>query len=431
MASTDVPRSLVHLVWIDPDLAGPAAVTAGALELARAFARFQVSDAITIAQVSSTAIQYQEGLSAIAASVRLYHVAEEHEGKLDRYLGRASDLELRLAALERLTIELANRLTRDGGALWLLVDGWPLEIDEITALQRTPRGGSEPTSVSTVIERTSRLLSAFGWTTYPVGAQRELATEAYGTVSRPHENSETGEELARQSPIAEREWKGEWWYRIFTRRKRRQEAIPVKNRIRALDAALDPRLQPLSVLASPTSDALVAEQYGIEDHAFRMRNRRRIVIREPETPPGPLRRLEVVWIGGDGRTLATPRWVRFGAPPELALARLHALAAGQLAADSGRVVRLHLRDSAEREPELCFVYENRKSETWLRVSTWSDADAIALIGKPLEVPEDARLCAPIPGISPQSGVLLLEDLITGDWGVQIEQTPNQPSPGRQ
>jgi hypothetical protein len=413
-----VSESTLHLVWIDPDLAGPEAVAAGALELARAFARFPISDAIWIARVSSKGIFYEENLAATAASTSLYRTAEEREDDTQDSFGWDTDLERRQLALDRLTVELSERFAGRGGAVWIVVDGWPLALSEITALHEPLVGNAHPNSSRGILERTARLLAAFDWIAFPVGARRELATEARGKLSRPHETMETTDEMARQSPINSREWKGEWYYRLFSRRKRRQEAIPLKNRMRALDASLDPRLQPLSFLAAPTSGALVAEQFGIEDRAARVRNRRQIVVREPESPPGPLRRLDVVWIGGDGRSLPAPKWVRFGAPPELAVARLRALAAGLLDAATGRLVRLHAREPGGQPPELCFS-NLRSGDRWLRAARWNAETAIAEVGAPVEVEQYARPCVRLSSVPAPSDFVLIEDLVSGEWGAIV------------
>ena len=183
---------------------------------------------------------------------------------------------------------------------------------------------------------------------------------------------------------------------------------------RALDLATEVRLRPLAMAASATSGALAGDASRILGLAERLRNRRPLVVRDWTTVGADLRRLEVVWLGGDGRSVPALPWAASLAPPELGVSRLLS-AVESSSSQAGAPLRLRLADTAAAiEPALCFAYPRQRGPLrllWLRA-----ADRKIQIGRPIEGPRAEADCVPLPKDLQETDFVQLEVLDSLEWG---------------
>ena len=397
------------LVWFDPVLAGPRARALGARALAAAAGNGAFDGCLSVSIADDTAELSLPQPSRDALAVELGRRARRWEASP---AGPRATLAARLRALDRLTVELARRGGGGRRALVLVGDGWPVDAGLLNALNGLARGSEGP-GVARLrpIEDAARVATAFGWTSYVLAPAAEP-----GTRIRP--GPERGAET-RTGPGGDR--LSAWMVRLFAprhflRSARREEA--------RFDAAVDLGLRPWAHLVRAGGGTLLADSGAVDEQLARLAQRRRLVVRSPDPGPGLLLPLEVRWIGGDGRLVPSRRWVRSGMPPEVAAARLRALAAGDLESELDAPVSLTSADPATGARRVCFDGVHLHDFVRAALLVADEAPGTVAIGPVVEIrPFPAEACALLPEAAPASlarapgpAVALLEDPESGAWG---------------
>ncbi len=402
----EAPAPVRHLIWLDPELASPRTLASAARSLAKVAPELAAGGSLELAVVGRGSITRERDFRAAGLAARLLGLAgtvEESAG------GARPPLECRLAALDRLAAEIAELDTGEPGALWLPVDGWPLAPDELAAFDRDAEPQPGASSPAAVVERAGRILASYGWALFPVAAV-PANLDLAAALRRARED-----EYAPPPPPGERKS----IFYLFRKRWPKRRAVPSRSAFSALELATDLRLLPLGRLARLTSGSLVGEPRAIAQRAARFGGRRRLVVAEPDSPPGELRRLEVVWSGGDGRALPAFGWVRTGTPVEVAAVRLAALAAGRLDPRFGLGLRAEPASPPGAPGKICFA--DAKGRGWLRLSRWRAASPRPELGTPVQLAVDAAPCLPFEVPPGPGDRLLLEDVENGEWGAwQLE-----------
>ncbi len=126
------------------------------------------------------------------------------------------------------------------------------------------------------------------------------------------------------------------------------------------------------------------------------------------------------WKGGDGRTLAAPRWLRSSTPPEVTSARLRRLLAGDAASPTPQAPATANAGGIRWNTEsgrVCFPGDGDKR--WVRLSTATEKDGQIQIatGQPVQIERTAAgLCADAPAATRGGRTArLAEDLENETW----------------
>ena len=422
--AADDPPSVTHLVWLDSDLASPAALTAAASLLATAFQSFPETESFTLVEVARQeagrqAAPLQESLSRAELVLRLQRfAAKQTSGR-----GASPTLERRIAALNRMTVGVSRYRSGDLGALWLAAEPWAVDAGVFEEVLRT--GAEEslaPTPLGT-LQRTSRILASSGWVLFPVwaktgGPAEELQIPAHEDQSREFLERGLGLTTRDERPFKRLMF---WLFGAGSRHVRSRQSL---NLSRALDLATEVRLRPLAMVASATSGALAGEPLRILDLAERLRNRRPLVVRDATTVGADLRRLEVVWTSGDGRSVPALPWAASLTPPELGVSRLLSAVESSLL-EAGAPLRLRLADPAAAiEPALCFAYPRQRGP--LRLLWFRAAEQRIAIGQIVEGPRADADCVALPKALQETDFVQLEVLDSLEWGAgQLSALPRR------
>lgn len=401
------PVPVRHLIWIDPELASAQTLAGAARFLAKAAPELAAGGSLALAVASRRSFSLDGDLPAAEVASRLLRLASSEE---QRSGDERPSLDCRLAALDRLAAEIAELATGEPGALWLPVDGWPLAPDELAGFDRGAEPSASAFAPAAVVERTSRVVASYGWVLFPVAAPR-ASRDLAAALRRARED-----EYAPPPPPGERRS----IFYLFMKRWPKRRVVPSRSAFTVLELATDLGLLPLGRLARLTSGSLVGEPRAIAERAARLHGRRRLVVAEPESPPGDLRRLEVLWTGGDGRPLPALGWVRTGTPAEVAAARLAALASGRLEAAWGEELEIRPRPESPGVRMVCFAKSGWRE--WLRLSRWSAAPLRLEIGSPVHLADGASPCLPIGARSDPADRFLLEDVENGAWGARVPES---------
>lgn len=413
-AAADDPPTVTHLVWLDSDLASPAALAAAANLLATAFQSLPETESFTLVEVARQEAgrqvpPLQESLSRAELVLRLQRFATKQSSA-----GRAPPkLERRIAALNRMTVSVSRYESGDLGALWLAAEPWAVDARVFEEVLRTGAEESLAPTPLGALQRTSRILASSGWVLFPVWAKtgdsaEELRIPAHEDQSREFLERGLGLTTRDERPFKRLMF---WLFGAGSRHVRSRQSL---NLSRALDLATEVRLRPMAMVASETSGALAGEPLRVVDLAERLRNRRPLVVRDATTVGADLRRLEVVWIGGDGRSVPALPWAASLTPPELGVSRL-LTAVESPDSQAGAPLRLRLADTAGAlEPALCFAYPRERGP--LRLLWWKAADQEIEVGKPAEGPRADPDCVPLPKDLQETDFVQLEVLDSLEWG---------------
>lgn len=408
------PPTVTHLVWLDSDLASAAALTAAANLLATAFQSFPEAESFTLVEVARQeagrqAPPLQESLSRAELVLRLQRFA----ARKTTTGGASPTLERRIAALNRMTVGVSRYRSGDLGALWLAAEPWAVDARVFEEVLRTGAEESLAPTPLGALQRTSRILASSGWVLFPVwaktgGPAEELRIPAHEDQSREFLERGLGLSTRHDSPFKRLKV---WLFGAGSRHMRSRQSLSLS---RALDLATEVRLRPLAMAAGATSGALAGDPVRVLGLAERLRNRRPLVVRDSTTVGADLRRLEVVWLGGDGRSVPALPWAASLAPPELGVARLLS-AVESSSSPTGAPLRLRPADSvAAIEPALCFAYPRQRGPLrllWLRA-----ADRTIQIGRPVEGPRAEADCVPLPKDLQETDFVQLEVLDSLEWG---------------
>lgn len=415
-SAAEDPPTLTHLVWLDADLASQGALAAAATQLATAFQSFPETETFTLVEADRQAPPLQESLTRTELVLRLQRFAAR-TSTTSPNPEPAPTLERRIAALHRLAVAVSRYRSGDLGALWLAADPWAVDP---SVFEEVLRAGAEevlaPTTLG-ALQRTSRILASCGWVVFPVwaklgGPTEDLRIPAHEDQSRAFLENGLGISTRYDSPLRRIKV---WLFGAGNRRMRSRQSL---NLTRALDLATEFRLAPMAMIARATSGGLAGDSSRVEGLASRLRSRRPLVVRDPTTVGADLRRLEVLWIGGDARPLPALRWAASLTPPELGVARLLS-AAESSRSQAGAPLRLRPADpSAGIEPALCFAYARDRGA--LRLLWWSAAERKIGMGQPTAVPQPPEAidsdCVPLPKDLQGADFVQLEALTSLEWG---------------
>ncbi len=427
VSAAEDPPQVSHLVWLDADLASHAALAAAATQLASALQSFPESENFSLVEADGQAPPLHESLSRLELVLRLQRFA----AKAPPSGNVAPTLERRIAALNRLAVRVSRYSSGDLGALWLAAEPWAVDP---AVFEQMLRSGAEEMHAPTplgALQRTSRILASYGWVLFPVcpkllGPGAELRISA-----REDQSREFLERGLGPSPRYERPNLGaRIMVYLFGAGRRHLSSKQSLNLSRALDLATEFRLAPMAMMARATSGGLAGDSSRIEGLASRLRSRRPLVVHDATTVGAELRRLEVVWLGGDGRAVPALPWAASLTPPELGVARLLSVVESASSAPTGAPLRLRPADTgAGLEPALCFAYPRDRGA--LRLLWWSAAARQIGIGQPTAVPqapEDAESeCVPLPKNLQGGDFVQLEALNSLAWGAaQLSRIPGAP-----
>lgn len=294
------------LVWLDPALASPAALARAAATLAEAAPALAGAGPVEVAAAGRHGVASRQFTSVAALADELTSLARGWRA------GASSQPELatRLAALDRLVLDLVAREGAGPRALLLAVEPWPAGPELINDLSRLEDALPPEDPRLVALDEAGRLIAAYGWVAYALDP-RTVVTER--PPSKPREE---------KGMISSG---GEVWplFRYPIRGR-----TPIGRIAVDLDLATDFGLRPIAHLVRASSGTLVGEPGAIAHELGRLAGRRRLVVRSPDRGTAPLSRLEVRWTGGDGRPLPSLAWLRNGEPPEVAAARRRLAASG-------------------------------------------------------------------------------------------------------
>lgn len=402
--------SLTHMIWLDTDLASPPYVAGAATLLANVLPSLPAAERITLVEMSRDSSRVLENLSRTELSLWLRRLAARAEN------GHAPPptTEQRLAALNRLAIGMPRLSTQDLGALWLISEPWPIEPIELEAILRTDAGEAPERSALGTLQRTSRILASDGWVVFPV-SRRNLNRPDDRLVPdegvRPDGFSERSPSPRADRPVAALPI---LISRLFGKRFRQKHAVQRLNLAQTLELATEIRLAPVAMLARGTTGALAGDPIRVGHLAERLRSRRRLVVKDPNPGGENLRKLAVVWLGGDGRAVPALPWVASRTPQEIGIARLLSVVE-QSVPVAGQRLRVRLPETvAGGSRELCFAYPRNLSP--VRLLWWSEESQEIEIGAAGGMPEDRDGCADLPADLDDADVVVLEALDSTEWG---------------
>jgi len=412
-SAADEPPNVTHLVWLDSDLASPSSLAAAATQLAGAFGSFPETETFTLVEADGQAPPLQESLSRSQLVERLQRFAARATTTTEP----VPTLARRLAALERMAVAVSRYRSGDLGALWLAAEPWAVAPALFEEISRT---GAEEVLAATplgALQRTSRILASCGWVMFPIwgmraGPTEELRIPAHEDQSREFLESGVGFSTRHDGPLKRLRV---WLFGAGSRHMRSRQSL---NLTRALDLATEVRLAPMAMMARATSGGLAADPVRIGELAERLRNRRPLVVRDATSAGANLRRVEVVWLGGDGRAVPALPWAASQTPPELGVARLLS-AVESSSPQTGAPLRLRPADSSVGSaPAICFVVPRDRGA--LQVLWWSAAGQRIEIVEPTagtQSPESADAdCVPLPEGLAGDDVVQLEVMETSEWG---------------
>jgi hypothetical protein len=424
-SAAEDPPNVTHLVWLDSDLASHSALAAAATQLATAFQSFPETEVFTLVEADRQAPPLQESLSRTELVLRLQRFAARTATTPEP----APTLEPRIAALNRMAVAVSRYRSGDLGALWLAAEPWAVDPRVFEEISRS--GAEEVLSPTTLgaLQRTSRILASYGWVLFPVwgksgGPTEELRIPAREDQSREFLEQGLGLSTRQDSPL---KWLRVWLFGAGSRHMRSRQSL---NLTRALDLATEVRLAPMAMVARATSGGLAGDSSRIEGLASRLRSRRPLVVHDSTTVGAELRRLEVVWLGGDGRAVPALPWAASLTPPELGVARLLSVVETASSAPTGAPLRLRPADTgAGLEPALCFAYPRDRGA--LRLLWWSAAERQIQMGQPTAVPqapeESDSECVPLPQNLQGADYVQREALNSLDWGAaQLSRLAGAP-----
>lgn len=412
-SATEEPPRMTHLVWLDSDLASRGSLAAAATELASAFPSFPETETFTLVEVEGQAAALQESLSRSQLVERLQRFA----AKTSTTTEPAPTLERRIAALDRMAVAVSRYRSSDLGALWLAAEPWAVAPD---VFEEISRSGAEEALAATPLgglQRASRILASYGWVLFPVWAKRGGPTEdlripAHEDQSREFLESGVGFSTRRDSPFKRLLV---WLFGAGSRHMRSRQSL---NLTRALDLATEVRLAPMALMARATSGALAGDSVRVVELAKRLRSRRPLVVRDATSSGADLRRVEVLWVGGDGRAVPSLPWAASQTSPELGVARLLSAMASS-SSQTGAPLRLRPVESGKSgQTALCFAYPRARGA--LRLLRWSAAEQRVAIEPTSDEPQthegSESDCVALPENLEGGDFVQLEALDSLEWG---------------
>ena len=398
------PEDWIFVLYFDTTLADPGARYRAAIELAGQAERLVAGGLAEIVVADPQPRNLLTTSSADALRRQLDELALQATREAERTAGAAAPsyaaaTSARLAQLDRLSVEIAARGGGGARSLLLPVGSWALDPEALARLTKSSVATSDDASEFQPLRDTARVLAGYGWVTVPLALRPASDTPEPSAAERRTQVSMGGGGDRRTTvPIVSISGKGE----------------PTDPATAAQVATLtDFSLLPWSELARASSGALIGEAGRLRETLADLLHRRQFTYRSPFPQPGRLLPLEVRWKGGDGRTLAAPRWLRSSTPPEVAAARLRRLLAGDTPPATAKEGGIQWNAEAGR---VCFPGEG--DQRWVRLSTATEKDGQIQIvtGQPVQLERSpAGLCTGAPATGAGRTVRLAEDLENETW----------------
>ncbi len=394
----------IFVLYFDTTLADPGARYRAAIELAGQAERLVAGGLteIVIADPEPRTLVTTGSADALRRQLDEHAQTADREGNLRSSAPAASFVAAtaaRLAQLDRLSVEIAARGGGGARGLILPVGSWALDPEALARMTKSSVATSVDLSEFQPLRDTARVLAGYGWVTVPLALRPASDTPEPSAAERRTQVSTGGGGDRRTTvPIVSISGKGE----------------PTDPATAAQVATLtDFSLLPWSELARASSGALVGEPGRLKGVLAELLGRRQFTYRSPFPQPGRLLPLEVRWKGGDGRTLAAPRWLRSSTPPEVATARLRRMLAGDIVPETAKSGGIQWNAEMKR---ICFPGDGDKR--WVRLSTATEKDGELQIvtGKPVQIERSAAgLCTDAPAAGTSHTFRLAEDLENESW----------------
>jgi len=322
-AAGELPWTIV--VYVDRTLASPGTVFYSGLALSRRTAELTrlgsveivVADSDPRAALAPTreARPLERTLTDLAAAAR---VDRDRADRRPAPPGGPQEPRLR-RQLDKLLAFVTARPATGPHAVLLVADGLDLPDQQIADLDRGTAGA--PQTAAAALQRTARLLAAYGWVTIPVPLRKEEAGLPGSTRSEIEAFREsTGGSYFSNSlppiiypPIS-----------LFGRPKATSLAFPG-----VIDLMIAPRVAALRALARPTAGTVIGFEVQLDEALDALGRRWRLWIAEPDEPvDGRLHPL-AVGLPGKRETVRAPQWLRSSTPEEIAEVRLEDLLAAR------------------------------------------------------------------------------------------------------
>jgi hypothetical protein len=198
-------------------------------------------------------------------------------------------------------------------AVLLVADGLDLPDEQIAKLYRGDPGA--PQTVAADLQRTARLLAAYGWVAIPVPLRSK------GAASQASMQSDL--ETFRENTA------GSYFGSLPpTIRFASPEATSLAF-AGAIDLMIAPRTAALRALARPTAGTVIGFEGQLDEVLEALRRRWRLWLTEPDAPvDGHLHAL-AVGLPGQREAVRAPEWLRSSTPEEIAEVRLENLLAAK------------------------------------------------------------------------------------------------------
>ena len=316
------------VVYIDRVLASPGTVFYSSLALSQRAAELTrlgtvevvVADSDPRQALSSTreARALNRTLDDLAAAARV----DRDRKDLHPAPPAEPDAERVRRQLDKLLAFLNARPPSGPHAVLLVVDGPELPDEQLAGLDRG--SPAAPQTVAAALQRTARLLAAYGWVAIPVLLRKEEA----GSQASMQSDAET----LRQSSAGSRH--GSLPPTIsFAPPKATSLAFRG-----VIDLMFSPRTAPLRALARPTAGTVIGFEAQLDEVLAALQRRWRLWLIEPDAPDGLLHSLTVT-LPGRRETVRAPEWLGSSTSKEIAPAPGAAQPAARSSAEASSTAR--------------------------------------------------------------------------------------------
>jgi len=400
-----------HVIWLDSDLASPPYIEGAAELLIQALGYFPAAERISIVERSRHSSRKLENLSRSELAERFRRLALRSGDNREP----TPTLEQRIAALNRLAVAMPRLSTQSLGALWLISEPWPIAPSEMQEILRADGPEAPPQSARETLQRTSRILASFGWVVFPIAARaHDRLEEPFVQEEGPHAMGFYDKAPSPRTDISYNGYVSVLVSKLFGKRANERRVAQKMRLASTLELATEIRLAPVAALARDTTGALAGDPSRVAQLADRLRHRRRLLVLDSSPDDEKLRRLEVVWLAGDGRAVAALPWIASRTPREIGIARLLSVVE-QAVPRAGQSLRVRSPGAlGATSADLCFAYPRDSSP--VRILWWKAASQKVEFAIPAEAPQRETGCAALPAEIGASDVVLLEAMDSPEWG---------------
>ena len=323
-AGAEAPWTIV--VYVDRVLAGPGTVFYSGLSLAKRTAALTSLGTVEVIVADSdprTALAPTRDPRPLSRLlIDLAATARVERDQTERRLTAPSAPEA--PRLRRQLDKLLDLLTahppRGPHAVLLVADGFDLPDEQVAALDRGDRDdrgrGGAPQTAAAALQRTARLLSAYGWVTIPVPLRKEEAGLPAST--------QTEIELFREATAPSDHQNGVPPVIPFKAPKGTSLVYPG-----VIDLMIAPRTAALRALSRPTAGTVVGYEVQLDEILAALGRRWRLWFAEPDVPVSGHIASFAVHLPGQRQEVRAPAWLRSSTPEEIAEIRLEDHLAGR------------------------------------------------------------------------------------------------------